>query len=217
MLIQLLILQILTFIGLIFLLKYLFTRNLNAALTRLNALHEENLMKETQLNEELKRAQAEREAEVLRGRQEANALIEEAKVEALKLRQKQEEAAREEALKIVTAAKRETNEMHNKLFNLIQLQALEVALKIIEETFTEKNKEYVQHQFISEIIEEIAKLPKEKFTVLSERVKVVSSFPLEDKQRQELKKVLEEKLGIKVVLEEGINKSFISGLTLDIG
>jgi F-type H+-transporting ATPase subunit b len=217
MLIQLLIIQILTFIGLLFLLKYIFSRNLETALNRLNALHEENLAKEAQLTEELKRARAEREAEVLRGKQEANAIIEEAKGEVLKVRQKGEEEARAQAVRIVAAAKKETDELHNNLFNLIRLQALELSLKIIEETFTDKNKEYVQHQFISEIIEEIAKLPKEKFTVSAEKVKVVSSFPLEDKQRQELKRVLEEKLGRKVTLEETIDKALISGLTLDIG
>lgn len=217
MLIQLLIIQIITFIALLFVLRLLFRRNLDTALNRLNALHEENLVKEAQLTQELKRAQEEKEAEVKKGREEGAALVEEAKKEALKLRLKIEGEARAQAEKIIEEGKEEVKKLKEKLSKEIQNQSLELALNLIAKTFTEKNKEDLQHQFITEIIDEVAQLPRERFTVSTDKVRVISSYSLEDTQRRNLEKVLEEKLGTHSRLEEIINKELISGLILEIG
>jgi F0F1-type ATP synthase delta subunit len=99
----------------------------------------------------------------------------------------------------------------------MQKQSLDLAVKMIAQTFTDIDKEDLQHQFITEIIDEIAKLPKEKFTVSSDKIKVTASYLLQDKQRENLKKVLAEKLGFSISLEESVDKALISGLTLEIG
>lgn len=217
MLIQLLIIQFITFIALIFVLRFLSMRHLNVALNRLNALYDENLRRETQLTEELKRAHEEREAEVRRGKEEAGALIEEARQEAIKVRLKIEEEAKVHAEKIIAQGEEEAGKLKEKLGKEIQNQSLELAVKMIEQTFTEKNKEDLQHQFITEIIDEITKLSQDEFTVSADKVKVVSSYPLEGRQRENLKRVLEERLGFSPILEETVNKELISGLTLEIG
>ncbi len=202
---------------LLFVLRYIFSRNLNVALTRLNSLHEENLVKEAQLTEELKRAQEEREAEIAKGKEAADALIEEAKQEAIKTRLIMEEEARQQSEKIIAQAKEEVKELKEKLNREMQKQSLDLAIRMIEETFNETDKEELQHQFITEIIQEIGKLPKEKFTVTSDKVKVIASYALQDKQRETLKKVLAEKLERNIALEESVDKDLISGLTVEIG
>lgn len=217
MLIQLLIINVILFLALVFVLRFLFTRNVNVALNRLNALYDENLRREAQLSEELKRAQEEKEAEIRKGKEEAAALIEEAKKEAIKMRLKLEKEAKNNAQKIIADAKSETEKLKEKLKEDLQNQSLEMALNLIEQTFTEKNKEDLQHQFITEIIEEIAKLSQDKFTVSADKVKVISSYPLEDRQRENLKKILQQRLGFNPVLEETVNKELISGLLLEIG
>src|SRR3989338_10192896 len=95
MLIQLAIIQVSAFAAIILVLRFVFSRNLNSALGRLNALHEENLVKEDQLSDELKRAREERDAEVKKGRDEAVLVIEEGKKEALGLRMKMDDRSEE--------------------------------------------------------------------------------------------------------------------------
>lgn len=175
------------------------------------------MVKEAQLTEELKRAKEEREAEVAKGKEAANALIEEAKQEAMKTRLIMEEEARKHSEKIVAAAKEEAKDLKEKLSREIQKQSLDLAVRMIEQTFTDTDKEDLQHEFITEIIDEIAKLSKEKFTVSTDKVRVISSYPLQQKQRENLKEVLEEKLGFGISLEEAVDKDLISGLIVEIG
>ncbi|MDD5097210.1 MAG: F0F1 ATP synthase subunit delta [Candidatus Omnitrophica bacterium] len=217
MLVPLLILQIITFIGLIILLRFLFTRHLKVALDRLNTLHEENLAKEEELNEELKRAKEESQAMIDQGKAEAEMIIEETKVEARKLRSELEEEAKVQASKIVAMGRTEAEKMKGTLSKDIQGQSVELASRMIAEMLIDADKVALQYQFVNEIIEEISHLSKEQFNVQSKEIKLISSYPLLDRQRDELKKVLSEKLAGAFEIKEQIDPKLIGGLILDIG
>ncbi len=217
MLIQLLAIQVVTFIGIIFLMRFLFSRHLKTALERLNTLHEENLAKEEELNEELKRAKEESQAQIERGKVEAELIVEEAKKDALRARSAIEEEAKAQAEKIVAGGKIESEKLKEKCSKDIQAQSVELASKMISELLIEADKIALQYQFTNEIIEEISRLPKEQFHIKSKDIKVTSSFPLLDRQREELKKVLTEKLGGAPEIKEQIDSKLIGGLIVEIG
>lgn len=180
-------------------------------------LHEENLMKEAQLTEELKRAKEEKDAEITRGKSEAAAIVEEARSDGAKLRHKIEEEAKRQAEKIILQSKEELERVKQKMQGELQNQSFDLAVVLITQVFTEQNKESLQQQFISEIIEEVSRLPQEKFTVSTHTVKVVSSYALQEAQRENLKKILHEKMGSPVALEEKVDSALICGLSLELG
>ena len=217
MLIQLLAIQIVTFVGIIFLLRFLFSRHLKIALDRLNTLHEENLSKEEELNEELRRAKEESQAQIEKGKVEGELIIEEAKKEAARARLSLEEGAKEQAGKIIAAGKIEAEKFRAEMSKDMQGQSVELALKMISELLIEADKIALQYQFVNETIEEISRLPKEQFNVKSKEVKVTSSFPLLDRQKDELKKVLAQKLASEPEIKEHIDPKLIGGLIIEIG
>ncbi|OQB15329.1 MAG: ATP synthase subunit delta [Candidatus Omnitrophica bacterium ADurb.Bin205] len=217
MLINLLLIQAITFIGIFFLLRYLFSRHLNTALERLNNLHEENLVKEQQLTEELKKAKEEGEAEVNRGKEEARVIIEEARKEAIKLRQVLEEQAKVRVDKIVADGNIEVERLKEKSLKDAQAKSVEMAMEVVELVLSQQNKENLQHQLIDEVIEEIGKLPKEQFTTFTETVKVKSSHPLLESEKQSLIKVLNDKTNTSLNIQEEVDSGLIGGLILDIG
>ncbi len=216
MLIQFIIIQIVVFGLLIFLLRFLFKQHLNMASTSINTLLEENMVKETQLTEELKRVKEEKEAEIKKGKMESLAIIEEAKSEGLKLRLKIEEEAKLQAEKILLEAKEEVAKFKEKAIKETFEQSLCLAVEIIEKIFTEENKEDLQTKFTNEIIADISQLPRDKFPASVNKVKILSSFPLKEVQREDLRKVLCDKLGDSLILEETVNKELISGLFLEM-
>jgi len=152
-----------------------------------------------------------------KGKEEAEFIIEEAKKDALRLRSIIEGEAKEQADKIVAGGKIDSEKLKEKSSKDIQAQSVELASKMISELLIEADKIALQYQFTNEIIEEIAHLPKEQFNIKSQDIKVTSSFPLLDRQREELKKVLTEKLGSAPEIKEQIDAKLIGGLIVEIG
>ncbi len=218
MLVQLLIIQFITFVGIIFLLRYLFSNHLKSALARLNTLHEENLTKEGELNEELKRAKEESLAQIQQGKAEAALIIEEANKEGQRIRINMDEQAKLQATEIVANGRIEVEKIKTSVIKDIQAQSVELASKMIAELLTETDKIALQYEFANGIIQEISRLPKEQFNMQgSPVVKVTSSYLLLDRQRDEIKRVLAEKTGKEIELNEKIDSSLIGGLTLEMG
>ena len=217
MLLNLLIIQTITFVGIFFLLRFLFSRHLNDALARLNTLHEENLVKEQELREELKRAKEEGDAEIKRAKEEANLIIEEAHNEGVKFRMNLEDQAKIQVAKIISDGNIEVGRFKEKYMKEAESHSLDLAMKLVEQLLSEKDKESLQQEFISEIILEITKLSKDQFNVSSDRVRVSSSQNLRSDQKENLQQVLKEKTGKEMIFEEILKKDLIGGLIIEIG
>ena len=214
---QLVLLQVITFIGLIVALRMLFARQLTAALQRLQALQEETLVKEVQLKEELERAKQERIAEAEKGREEGRRLVEAAKQEAQTLCATLEEQSRQEAQKILTRGQEELAKSRAELVGGIEADAVRLSTEVLRYTFSQQAKEDFQHHLIAELIEDVSRLGQEQFSVKAEMVSVTSSFPLTAQERHRLGQALSEKLGGPVTLNERIDPELLTGLVIQIG
>ncbi|MBN2831218.1 MAG: F0F1 ATP synthase subunit delta [Candidatus Omnitrophica bacterium] len=217
MLVNLLIVQIITFIGIVLLLRFLFTRHLKSALARLNTLHEENLAKEEELNEELRRAKEQSDVLIAQSREEADLIIAEANKDAQRIRMNMEEQARKQAEKIICDSRIDSEKIQKNALKDIQGQSIELALKMISELLTETDKVALQYELANGIIEEISRLPKEQFSVSGGEVNVTSSFPLLERQSNEIKNILSDKSGSPVNLNQKLDPGIIGGLIVEMG
>ncbi|MFH1128195.1 MAG: F0F1 ATP synthase subunit delta [Candidatus Omnitrophota bacterium] len=217
MLIQLLVIQLTTFIILILVLRVLFYRHLNSALKRLRELQEEALAKEANIKDELDRLKLVKLAEVEKGKLEAKRIMENAKKQAEVLRVKLEEDAKQESQKIITLGKEMVEKSQKSLAANIEMRALNLAQEMIKYTFSEKGIEFLQHLLMDELITEIENLDKEKVSVKSGRAKVVSSAALSEEEKARLKKTLSSNLGYELVIEETIDPALVTGLVIQIG
>jgi F0F1-type ATP synthase delta subunit len=213
----LVVIQIGTFVVLFVGLRILFYQHLNFALKRLKKLQEETIVKEATLQEELERAREERMAEVEQGKQEAKEIIEKAKKDADKVRLKIEEEGRAEKQKIIAAGKEEAQKMGKKLVADMETKAVNLAVEVIRCIFTEKDTSVLQRQLIEEVIEEVGQLDKSMFATKMDKVKVITSFSLTDKEKESLKKILSNKMGGNIVLEEEKDIRLIGGLVIKMG
>ena len=216
MLSQLIALQVITFVAIAILLKILFSRHLNSALKRLKFLQGENMLRENQLKEELEKARRDRLDEVEKGKLEAKTLIDHAKKEVEVIKLSAEEDAKQQGKKIFAHGQEELEKIKAKMLSDIENRAVETAVELILYTFNQKGKESLQHQFIDDLIEEIENIGKNKFSVKTNKAHILTSFPLNDKEKERLKKALSVKMGSNVTITEEIKPELITGLVIQL-
>ncbi|MBM3244404.1 MAG: hypothetical protein FJZ15_01245 [Candidatus Omnitrophica bacterium] len=216
MVVEILIIQLITFVAIIVVMRVLFYKHVNSALSRLRQLQEEALIKESQIKEELDRIKQERLAEVERGKLEAKKIIEAAKKDGDNLRSKVESLAKEESQKIISFGQDEVQKMKQELMSGLKQKAVDLSIEMIKYTFTNKGMESLQHELMDELIAEIDSIDKERFAVKTDKVGVVSSSQLSSNEKSRLVDVLSRKLGSQVVLEEKIDPGIISGFVIQM-
>ena len=217
MVFQLLIIQAVTFIGLIIVLRILFYRQLSSALARLRKLHEENLAREEELKKELENAKKEKEAEMIRTKAEAEAIIKESRTKAEKLNEESRVLAKQEADKIIEQGKTELRKLEAELSTKYQEEAIEFSVSMLKFTFSQKGKEALQHELLSELIKEIEGLDPERFSVKTKQAKILAPAALSPAEKEKLSQLLSQKIGQTVELQESVDPDIIAGIIIQVG
>jgi len=214
---QLVLIQVATFVVIVIVLHLLFGSQLRNALGRLQVLHQESLEKEEILNKEIEKARIQAKNEIDRSQEEARAIIENAKKAA-------EEAGAEAALqaqaqtqKLLQEAVEKSKRMEQEVLATVEKRAVELSAELIQYTFTAKGQEILHRQLIDELIEELSKVDRDRLAVKVDRAEVVTSAELSAQEKEQLKKILSSKLGYDVPLQESVDPSLIVGMMIKLG
>ncbi len=214
---QLVIIQVVTFVGLIIVLRILFYGQVNSALARLKKLYQENLLKEEELKRSLDDVKLEKEKELAAAKEEAKEIVKEARSRAERTALETESRAKAEALRQLELAKGEIEKSRDDVLARSHEKAIELSVEMLKMTFTGRGREALQHQLISELIDEIDGINKARFTIKAGDVKISSAEPLHAEERGKLSKILKDKIGTAVHIEESVDKGMIAGFIIRIG
>ncbi len=218
MFIQLLIVQVVAFIGIIFVLRFLLYRQMNSAVKRLKELQAENQQKEAQLREELDRAKKEAKAQIEKGKEEAKKIIETAVKTGEILKRNLEDKGKIEVDKISVKGEEKIARLEEGIQAKAMATALDIALEMIKYILTKESRVAFHQQLINEIIEEIGKIDKEKFSmVTAAEITVICGVALSDQEKERLKQVLSAQMDRQIDFQEKIEESIVGGLSVEIG
>lgn len=214
LLLQIILIQIFTFVFIILFLRWLLHGQISRALERLQKLNQQNLEKEEVLKEEFERAKKQKEAEIQQGKIEAERIKEQAKEEGEKARRSLLDSSKEESQRIVNEGERDRQRRYNDLLAQMQDKAVYLAVDIVRYIFTEKIHKDLHAQIIDELIEDVATLDKDKIRAQGDRAEIVCAYPLEGEQKQRLQQALSRKLERNIILEEIADRELVSGLII---
>jgi F0F1-type ATP synthase delta subunit len=180
-------------------------------------LHEENLARQEELKKELDQTRQQRDKELAKAKEEAERIMKEAKAKSERLSADLDSHAKEEAQRIIDQAKDNLEKTEKSLMSRHNEDALELAVRMLQYTFTDQGKEALQHQLISELIDEVKNLQNERFTAKTKDINVVSASALSDEERKKLTQILSDKIGIEVKLSQEQDPAIIAGMIVNIG
>ena len=224
MIIQLILIQLGTLLVIIFILRQIFARHVNSALTNLQNLYQDNLKREEVLNEEIARTKELREKEIQQARQEANQILEEARAKAEKDSQKllaeTEARAQAEAKQILEKANIQLESEYNQIIQSLQERVADFAESAIGYILSQKSKRILQEELTEELLKELNNIPKEQIRLgegLNE-VGVTCAYSLEEPQQERIKQAVCQYIGRKdLTFNFKVDEAIIGGLILNFG
>lgn len=218
MLIHLIIIQFVVFsVGLIFVLRKLFYRQLSSATARLKHLHEENIAREEELKKEFEAIRLQRQQELEKAQKEAQELLKTAKQKAEKLSAGIELQAKQQAQELFEKTRLALEKMEHDLAVGYKERSISLALDMIKALFSEQNEQTLQRQLIMELIEEIKNIKVDSLPAKTKEAKVISALPLTTDEKEKLAQALSSKVGTAVVLADSCDKELIAGLVIQMG
>jgi len=208
--IYLIVLQIVFFGGLLFFLRYVLTRNISKATGRLHELSKDYAEKEKEANQLLQNAQ--RDAKSLLAK-ETQTLIAEAQGQKEQILRE----ANQKGAEIADKAQRNADFLRKELENKIDQRAKEMVNALIQKAVPQDFLENVHQQWVDEADKGVFNLKHLKLPEKANEAKIVSAFPLTDKQLTNLKEKLKKKIETDVALKVTVDPTLIAGFVISIG
>ncbi|MCF7887296.1 MAG: F0F1 ATP synthase subunit delta [Candidatus Omnitrophica bacterium] len=217
LIIQLVIIQIVTFIFIVFFIRWLLGGQIAKAVQRLRKLNQENRAKEKELKKEEEMAKKEIEREIKEGKLEAEKIKQDATEEAERKQMKLLKDAKEKANRIVEEGKKDLQKQKNDFILNLQNKAVNLATEMMAYVLTEKTEKNIHNQFTDEIIDALDEFSKDKIKSEGDKAEVVSVFELTQAQKGKIKGILSKKLDKDIKIVQSIDKKLVGGLIIKLG
>ncbi len=215
--IQLIIIQVMTFLALVFILrKIMYSASLNET-KRLQKLNQENAKKAEELTKKMEETERQYREKMASAEDEARRLKTRAREEAEGLREKLLNKARQESERIVNQALNSKEKLREEIEAEMQKKNVEQSLKLAQDLLSSKHQRLVHEGLVGEVLEEIEKIERGKLKVRTEKGQLTTPYEVDKRKKEKIVTVLSRKIGKKISLQEKIDKGIIAGIVIKLG
>jgi len=171
--------------------------------------------------EDMRREMQQNEQEVVAKKKEAEDELESRRADSerdvVHMKEQVLEDARGEAAEILEKARKNERKMREQVVLEMDEKAVEFGGQVFKLVFSERLTEGLNKQFIDELLDALEETDADGITVEADDAQFTSSHPLAIEQRQRLQKILAEKLGVSLEINESVREELLAGLVMKLG
>jgi len=217
MLFQFIIFQIIIFGVIIFVMKKILSSDTQVAVTRMDAVYQDLLAKQKELNEKIEEAEEQYQAK----KKEAEQIGQKVRAEATEeMRAKRDEFMKQskaQADEILTRAREGADVQMKK----IEIEARSKAVEICAELLVDALEGHLSYDFHKIVLEAFLKKSKDfdltKISPQVDTVTIKSPYPLDEQEKSKIKSLIAAKINRSLKVEEIEDKNLIAGCLLQFG
>ncbi|HCI45289.1 MAG TPA: hypothetical protein DE315_07155 [Candidatus Omnitrophica bacterium] len=218
MLIIFIIINLVTFLAMVLVFRRVMISSSYEETSRLQALNLENAQKAVELEQKIEEAEKHYKEKLVRAEDEIKKMKERVIKETEAAKEQMLAKAKEERDRLIDQAINAKEKLREDIEAGLVEKSLEFSRRIVAEILNNEHQKLVYDAFLKEILEAMEKmdLATLKGTGIKQ-CRVQSSHALDPRQREELIKILSERIGEEVSLEETTDKGLIAGIVVQIG
>ena len=215
--IQLIIIQVITFVALVFVLRKIMYSASFTETKRLQQLNRENAKRAQELSAKMEEAEKQCRDKLEAAEREANRLKAQANEENEKLKQEALSKARQEGERIVKQALNTKEKIREELDAQLQQKCADQSLVLIEKVLNSKSVLSLHNALVKDALEEIGKIDASKLAVNTDKGELIAANEITKADKEALVMSISKKTGRNISLEELTDKSLIAGITIRLG
>lgn len=204
-------------VPLILLLRWALLNSTEGAVKRLNGEVEQNRRKQAELNQKIKEAGEELAKRKAEATELADKMIAEAEEQARAEREKMIARARAEGEEIITKAQGTKDQIRKDLEKEMHLKAIDCAIQILTLILSQDVQRALNSHLFTEFFEGLKKVDMSRIGPEVGAAEVITARPLEDREKEQLTKMLLEKLNRTIQVDFLQDQQIVGGVMLKFG
>ncbi len=217
MLIQLVVIQIITFAAIVFALRKLLYVETAKETERLKKLKQEAAARQKELTQKIEAAENAYREKVAMAEEHIRSFRLKAEEQAEEMKKNVLDKAERESERILNAATNAREKMREEIALEMRKKAPEAASHIFTEVLSDKTKLIAHKELVKEVESVVKKIDDAKFNLKIEKGELDSAYPLDKNEKIRLSSLVIERLGHKITFEEKIDKNLVAGVVIRLG
>ena len=217
MLIQLVIIQVITFVIIVVTLRKLLYSETAKESARLKLLRDEFSRKEKELQLKIEAAKKDAEEKIAKAEEEARRYRESKEREADDAKETIIAKARDRAEEMIKAAINSKEKIKEEIHLELKGKIPVAAVRIFKEALPEPAREIMHDELVEDVIAKVKKLEKAMFKTKTEKGELLTPIPLKKQDKEKVLSAINEKTGHMVTLTEKEDASLIAGIIIKMG
>ncbi len=217
MVFQLVIVQIVTFVAIVFVLRKLLYSESAKEMLRLKKLKEETANKQKELQQKIDAAQDAYKEKMAEAEEKARAYRIKSEEEAKELKKQVLNKANEEAEQIVKSAFNAKEKMREEIVEEMRKRAPMLASRIFEEFLSPEVRDMAHRELVRDVIHKIKTAEKISFKSRIDKGEIISARPLSDSDKSEIELLIRNNLGYEVPLQGKEDEQLVAGVIIKLG